>query len=83
MGLNIEKSDVRRLLEDEELAEDVVKAIIDDPDALEELAEDVAEELSDMIEDEPELRRTIIDAAIATPAFRQKVVRELAKEIGD
>ena len=47
MGLNIEKSDVRRLLEDEELAEDVVKAIIDDPDALEELAEDVAEELSE------------------------------------
>ena len=83
MGLDIEKSDVRKLLEDEELAEDVVKAIIDDPDALEELAEDVAEELSDMIEDEPELRRTIIDAAIATPVFRQKVVRELAKEIGD
>lgn len=61
MGL-IEKSDVRKLLQDPELSAEIAKAVVADPKTLDSLADDIADELSDELEDDPEMRRRIVDA---------------------
>ena len=59
MGL-IDEADVRKLLQDPELMADVAKAVVEDPEAMDGMAEDIADELSEQMEDDPELRRKIV-----------------------
>lgn len=49
----IQKADVAALLKDESLIQDLVKALVEDMEATEELAEDIADQLGNTIEDEP------------------------------
>ncbi len=78
----LDSSDVRRLLEDPQLRTDIAKAVTEDPGVLEDLAEDIADELEDELEDDAELKKQIIDAAMATPEFKKKLVQELIDYIG-
>lgn len=48
-----------------------------------ELAEDIADELSEQMEDDPELRRKIVDAAVANPEFKKRIVKKLVEELSD
>ena len=82
MGL-IGEADVRKLLQDLELMGDIAKAVVEVPEAMDDLAEDIADELSDLMEDDPELRRKIVEAAIASPDFKKKIVSKLVEEISD
>ena len=64
------------------LKADIAKAIAEDPEALSDLAEDIADEMEDELEDDPEFRKQVIDAAMASPDFKQKLVKELVDDIG-
>jgi len=83
MGMDINKTDVLKLLQDNALVNEVVKKVVDDPEVLDGLAEEVADEISDYLEDDPAIRQKIINAAIGSADFRKRVVRELVDEIGD
>ena len=83
MGMDINKVDVLKLLQDEKLVDEIVKKVVDDPEVLDELAEDIADEISDYLEDDPAIRQRIINAAIASPDFKKRVIKELVDEIGD
>lgn len=74
----VDSSDVRRLLQDGDLKAGIAKAVAEDPSALNDLAEDIADEL----EDDPEFKKQLIDAAMANPEFKQKVVREVLDDLG-
>ena len=78
----VDSSDVRRLLQDSDLKADIAKAVAEDPSALDDLAEDVADELEDELEDDPEFKKQLLDAAMASPEFKQKVVREIMDDLG-
>ena len=80
MGI-VEASDVRRLLADPELRSDIAKAMAEDADALEDLAEDIADELEEELENDVELKKQIIDAAMASPTFKQKLMKELVDDL--
>ena len=80
MGL-ITDTDVKKLMEDKELMAEVAKAIVDDPKAMDHLADDIADKLEDELEDSPELRRQIVDAAVANPEFKKRIVKKLADEL--
>ena len=54
-----------------ELAAEIAEAVVDDREALESLADDIAEEIGEEIETVPELRMQIIKAAMATPDFKK------------
>ena len=77
----IKESDVQRLMQNEELMEEVAKAIVEDPATMDELAEDIASKLEDELDNNAELRAMIVDAAVANPAFKKKVVAKLADEL--
>ena len=45
------------------------------------LAGDIADKLSDELEDDPEIRQKIIQYAIASPEFKKRVVRKLVEDL--
>ncbi len=83
MSIDVQASDVRQLLKDPALVEEIAKGVMEDPDALGDLAEDIADELSDVLEDDPEFRAKIIKSAMGNNAFRSRLVKKLAEELGD
>ena len=78
----VDSTDVKRLLDDPEFKTDIAKAVAEDPDALEDLAEDIADELEDELEDDADLKKQIIDAAMASPDFKKMLIKELIDDIG-
>ncbi len=83
MGMDINKADVLNLLQDEKFIDDVVKRVVDDPEVLDDLAEEIADEMSDYLEDDPVIKQKIINAALGNADFKKRLVRELVDEIGD
>lgn len=79
----IEEADVRQMLKEDGLVDEIVSALVQDPKVLAELAEDVADELEDLLEDDPTFRKKIIEAATTNPAFKQNVIDALVAEISD
>lgn len=77
----LEETDVRKLLQDPELMADIAKAVVEDPEAMDDLAEDIADKLSDEMEDDSELRRKIVQAALASPDFKKKIIRKLVEDL--
>ena len=80
MGL-IQDTHGERLLQDKSLMEDVAKAMVEDPETMASLADDIADKLSDALEDDPEMRRRIVESAIASPDFKRKIVSKLVEEL--
>lgn len=83
MGMDINKADVLNLLQDEKLIDNVVKRVVDDPEVLDDLAGEIADEMSDYLEDDPAIKQKIISAALGNADFKKRVVKELVDEIGD
>ena len=79
----IESADVKRLMADGDLGADIAKALLDNPDAMDSLADDIADELGDELEDDPELKKQIIDAAVANADFKKRLVQKLVKDMDD
>ena len=76
-----EKGDVRKLLRDSTLREAIVEAVVEDPKTMDSLAGDIADKLSDEMEDDPEIRQRIVDGVIASPTFRKRVVRKIVEDL--
>lgn len=83
MGFDLSSRDIQKILKDGTLVDEVVKKVVDDPEVLADLAEDIAEEIADYLEDDPTVRQKLIDAAIKSPDFKKRVIKELADELGD
>ncbi len=77
----IQEADVKGLMADQELMADIAKTLVEDPEAMDSLADDIADKLEDELEDNPELRRQIVDAAVTNPEFKKRIVKKLADEL--
>ena len=77
----ISESDVQRLMQDQELMGEVAKAIAQDPATMDGLSDDIADKLQDQLEDDADMRRQIVDAAVASPEFKRKIVAKLADDL--
>jgi len=80
MGL-IEASDVRKLLQDEAFISEIAQAVVEDPENMDSLADDIADKFSDESEDDPVLRQKIVDLAVASPEFKKRIVKKLASDL--
>ena len=80
MGL-IQESDVGKIIQDPALLDDVVKALVEDSDTMNTLADDIADKLQDALEEDPTMRRRVVEAAIANPVFKQKIITKLVDEL--
>ena len=80
MGL-IKEGDVGKLLQDPALMDDLVKALVEDSDTMNTLADDIADKLQDALEEDPSMRKRVVEAAIGNPVFKQKIITKLVDEL--
>ncbi len=78
-----DKAEVRKLLQDPTLVDEITKSVLENPSALKDLADDIADELSDVLEDDPDFRAKIIQAAMGNETFKSRLVQKLAEEVAD
>ena len=83
MGMDTNTADVLKLLKDDKFVNEIVKKVVDDSRVLDGLAAQMADKMSDALEDDPVIKQKLIDAAMESPDFRKKVVKELVDEISD
>ena len=70
---------VADLIQRREFVEQVAAAMVTNGNAADSLLGELSDKLQDHIEDDPEFRRNLITRAMASPSFRDKVVKALAK----
>ena len=81
--MDITKAEVQTLLKDEKLMEQVVAKSLEDPDVISDLAEGLADEISDILEDDPTFKQKILSSALKDPKFKSMLLTEIANEMGD
>ena len=72
---------VAGLFQRQEFVEQLVAAMFTDGKAADRLLGQLADKLEDRIEDDPEFKSRLLASAFATPGFRDKVVKALAKAL--
>jgi hypothetical protein len=72
---------VSQLFHDTKLLDQWITAMVEDGTAMDELAEDMADELEDVLEDDPKFREQLIDAVMANEVSREKLIQALVKEL--
>ena len=80
MGL-IQESDVGKVLADQEFMDQVVSGLIEDSSTMDTLVDEIAGNVQDALENDPDLRQRLVSAAIANEAFKQKLVNKLVEEL--
>ena len=80
MGL-IKEGDVGRLLQEPALMDDVVKGLVEDSKTMETLADDIADKLQDALEEDPDMRRRLVDAAVTNEVFKRKIINKLIEDL--
>jgi hypothetical protein len=79
----IEKEEVRELLDDQKFITELVENVVKDPDVMDELAEEVADELVNILEKDAAFKQKLVTAALSSKEFKDRVIKEVSKEIGD
>ncbi len=80
MGL-LEESDLGVLLRNEVLMDQVVKAMVEHPETMDSLVEEIADSVQDALGDDASLRQRLVSAAIANDAFKQKLIDKLINDL--
>ncbi len=79
----VQETNVRTLLQKKTLVNKIIQAVAKAPEVMSELAEDVADEIEDLLEGDPGYRRKFLKAAKSNPQFKTQVIRKLVEEISD
>ncbi|HIM89176.1 MAG TPA: hypothetical protein EYM52_00410 [Dehalococcoidia bacterium] len=74
----IKDADIEKLMQNDELINEVAKGLVENPDTLDSLVDDIAEKLEDELDTNSVLRQKVVDAAVSNEQFRKKVVAKLA-----
>ena len=77
----IKDADIEKLMQNDELINEVAKGLVENPDTLDSLVDDIAEKLEDELDTNSVLRQKVVDAAVSNEEFRKKVVAKLADEL--
>ena len=80
---NLAEHEIYNLLQDEDFVNEVIGQALESPDVMEELADDIAEDLSDFIEDDPRLQRQLVTQAMNQQGFKNRVIQKLVEELAD
>ena len=80
MGL-IQESDVGRLFNDKALMDQIVGGLVEDPNTMDQLAEDIADKVQDALEDDSDMRQRLLTAAVSNDVFKRKLISKLIDDI--
>ena len=81
MGIDIEKAELRKIVDYSSLMSEVAKKSLDDQDTIKDIAGEVADKISDELEDDPEFKKKILLAAMKREIFRKKVIQLLVEKL--
>ena len=73
----------QKILRDWKSVEEVISRVVENPSVMEDLAENVADYLSDVLKDDRAFRQRVIDVATANQDFKKRVMKGLVDEIID
>ena len=79
--MDVTKTDVQTILKDEKLMDQIVTNALEDPNVISDLAESLADELSDILEDDPIFKKRILSAALKDPKFKSLLLQEISEEL--
>lgn len=77
----LKKGDAQKYLRDSNLFDDIVNRVVTDPKMLTDLADEVADHLEDILEDDGAIRDRILAAAVGSEEFRNRVVEKLSTKL--
>ena len=77
----VTEQDARRILKDGKLMNEIICKVVDDPEILDNLAESVADEISGILEDDPEFKQKVLNTALSNPEFKRRIIKELVDEL--
>lgn len=81
MGIGVKKSDVQLFFKDKKLMNELIKRALDDPEIVKDLASDAADKMSDLLEDDPEFKKQIVEAATTRPELKKEVIQRLVTDM--
>lgn len=81
MGFNINAADVLDLLTDKKLMDEVVEKVLDDPDTMDDLAGSIAEELSDIMQDDPRFTSKVMSSAMKDASLKKRIIKKLVDDL--
>lgn len=81
--MDVSLAQIQKILSDETLVNEVVAKVLEDPKVMDDLAENVADEIGDYLEDDPVFRKKILEAAAGSPDFRKRIIAELVNDLAD
>ena len=79
--MDIKKSDVKKLLDDKQLINEIINGIVTNSTTLDDLEKDVAEDISDQLEDDPQLREKVLELVTESDDFRKQVVNSVVDDL--
>ncbi len=80
---NLTAYEISTLLQDEKFTNEVIEQALVHPEVMASLAEEIADELSDLMEDDPRMQRQLVSQALKTDGFKQQVIQKLIDELND
>ena len=80
MGI-IQESDVGKLMQDTALMDEIVAGLVQDSNTMDQLAEDIAGQVQDALEDDSDMRQRLLAAAVSNDVFKKKLISKLIDEL--
>ena len=78
----LSEEEAKVLIQDKKLVDEVVRNVIEDPKAMEDLAEEIADDIAGALEDDPVFKTRLVEAAMKSPELKKRIIQELLEEMG-
>ena len=78
----LQEGDAERFLKSSKIVDEIVNNVVKDPRMVNDLADEVADQLEDLIEEDGGLMNKILAAASENKEFRNRVVKQLSTKLG-
>ena len=78
----LQEGDAEKFLKQSKIVDEIVSNVVKDPRMVTDLADEVADQLEDLIEEDGGLMNKILAAASENKEFRSRVVKQLSTKLG-
>ncbi|MCH7685146.1 MAG: hypothetical protein IH899_00435 [Planctomycetes bacterium] len=77
----LQEGDAEKFLKNSKIVDEIVNNVVKDPRMVNDLADEVADQLEDLIEEDGGLMNKILSAASENKEFRNRVVKQLSTKL--
>ena len=77
----LQEGDAEKFLKSSKIVDEIVNNVVKDPRMVNDLADEVADQLEDLIEEDGGLMNKILSAASENKEFRNRVVKQLSTKL--